>query len=503
MEFDATLIYAPNTTVADYSQINFQNNIQSLFSRVRLLYGSTPIEDIIGYNVIVRQLTEWTGTNQDGSADQATINEGIGGTIYGMIGNCNQTSSNAGVLGNTHVRRHIIQGYDLAQATLASAADVVPAGSDGPGVVPNGTVTTAAVPSHDMILKVNPVRRYQVQLALGIFNQEKLIPTKFMASQLAIEITLAPAAECIYAQLNGGGTTVATPTYSVTNVSLMPEILEFDASYDESFIRGLMDGGVPIKFATWNNYRFSTPASSSVNLQIQERSRSVKAIFCLQRRDPATISSDSGASFFNSSVTATGNAPSTFNEYQFRIGGRFFPSQPVQNSTEVGGSIPNGGAESWVELSKAVNVLGDYRLSAPCNALRWAVNAGHFVSRNGIASIADVTTNAATILPEFDYSYALSGYSPGGTPIVKRVTTASSSGNAYAGNMGSSCFAMAIDLETSSGAEISGLNAEEQSDISLMARYSTQQQSGFIFDVYTYVDAMIVLRENNVLELIQ
>lgn len=32
-------------------------------------------------------------------------------------------------------------------------------------------------------------RRYQVQLALGLMTQEKLIPTKYMASQLAIELS--------------------------------------------------------------------------------------------------------------------------------------------------------------------------------------------------------------------------------------------------------------------------------------------------------------------------
>lgn len=30
--------------------VRFQNNIQSLFNRVRLLYGATPIEDVINYN---------------------------------------------------------------------------------------------------------------------------------------------------------------------------------------------------------------------------------------------------------------------------------------------------------------------------------------------------------------------------------------------------------------------------------------------------------------------
>lgn len=85
-----------------------------------------------------------------------------------------------------------------------------------------------------------------------------------------------------------------------------------------------------------------------------------------------------------------------------------------------------------------------------------------------------------------------------GSGVTVGTVLASNSVNSFAGNMGSGCFAMAIDLETSQGTEISGLNAEEQSDISLLARYSAKQQNGFIFDVYTYIDSMIVLKENNV-----
>lgn len=67
---------------------------------------------------------------------------------------------------------------------------------------------------------------------------------------------------------------------------------------------------------------------------------------------------------------------------------------------------------------------------------------------------------------------------------------------------------MATNLETSNGAEISGLNAEEQSDISLLVNWKGNQVTGdsnspSLIEVYSYYDAMIILRENNVLELIQ
>jgi hypothetical protein len=333
-----------------------------------LLYGATPIEDISYYNVIVRQLTEWTATTQVMSIDQTSINEGIGGVIMGRAGDFGDGvavpgGSGARAPGLVNVRQKYIQGIDLNQnITIATGSGGVTlydgpsdatysaqnqfAGS-GAGFVPNGGGSSnfdlVPVPGltgriHPDAYGKNPVRRYQVQLALGIFNQEKLIPTKFMASQLAIEITLENPSACMYYQPSSTWTTQPTgittmgtpatvnPSYVVRNVNLIPEILEFDATYDESFLRGLQTSGVPIKFSTWNNYRFSSNGVSSINLQIQERSRSVKSIYCLQRRDPPTFNTDSGASFFNTAIdTVTNlqtNGSSTFQEYQYRIGGR-------------------------------------------------------------------------------------------------------------------------------------------------------------------------------------
>lgn len=76
------------------------------------------------------------------------------------------------------------------------------------------------------------------------------------------------------------------------------------------------------------------------------------------------------------------------------------------------------------------------------------------------------------------------------------------------GDLGSQCFAAAISLETSNGIEISGLNAEEQSDISFLCNWAAPQVSGVpnvpsALECYVYYDAMIVLEENNVVKLIQ
>ena len=112
------------------------------------------------------------------------------------------------------------------------------------GVAPAGVLATGTTPWYDAvgaltnIPLVTVTRRYQIQLALGLTTQEKLIPTKYMASQLAIELTLETVANCVvatYLQSGGAPGFGYTPglasqiNYAVSNVNLIPEILEFDA----------------------------------------------------------------------------------------------------------------------------------------------------------------------------------------------------------------------------------------------------------------------------------
>lgn len=648
LEFDVCL-QTWGTSAGDITR--FQNNIQSIFNRVRLLYGATPLEDMINYNMIVRNLTEWTSTDQTGTMDQTSVAEGIGGVVF-----ANDSATNRGLV---NTRQNYIQGIDnsgsvagfVTTAVLSAAAVVTPgtlytetiggtlytfavqsssgtaliltgpitaaagaitntngsvggpatltvssvnatpvtlapglitstvplsipatitlgsvysqggnlftvtkaitAGSSlmltGPGSIISGTLTfvsspfgpttptnggpasilnltvpaapaissipavsgsgTGAVPNQYGMTGVNVsaltagtycTRRYQVNFALGLFTQDKLIPTKWMASQLAIEITLEQPQACIISFEGASQTSVPTPTYTVGNINLIPEILEFDASYDAMFLKGLREGGVPLKFSSWHTFIFSTSASSALNLLVQERSRSVKALFAVQRRGTPSYNIDSHATLFDSS-TYNAMSGNTLQNYQWRIGGRYFPAQPVQCSTVLGNGVSNGGAEAYVELQKALNIVGDYRLKTGVNTIRWAVPP--FVAAVPNSASGTIQT---TSWPELDYSAQLLGFNPNGNPMVAMMETAGSvNGNAFCSNMGSCCFAMSTDLETSNGVEISGLNAEEQSDIALIVNYYGPQAAANIVEVYSYYDAMIILRENNVLELIQ
>lgn len=292
--------------------------------------------------VVVRELTEWTSGGS--TLDQNSIREGIGGVVTdmadseaivpdgssGFLKGLSLLDSPAGLC---NVRQKFIQGLDtrvnLTGAVTTSATNNVQVTGQGFGVVPNQSSGQSTLTGDTYRVTIGDgtntsnydfktvcTRRYQVQFALGLFTQDKLIPTKYMASQLAIELTLAPEASCIFVEKAPAAWT-KQPTYQVTNVNLIPEILQFDSSYDAMFLRGLREGGVPIKFSSWHT--FTTPATSqNMMMLIQERSRSVKALFGLQRRSTPSLTSDSGAAFFDSS-----NSLSTLQSYQYRIGGRY------------------------------------------------------------------------------------------------------------------------------------------------------------------------------------
>lgn len=173
--------------------------------------------------------------------------------------------------------------------------------------------------------------------------------------------------------------------------------------------------------------------------------------------------------------------------------------------------MSNGAAEAWVELAKATNTLGDFRLSTPATAATWASPQYRWPNP---ATGSEVWEQ---ILPEYDGRFAVNTYNDDGMPNVMEVLAAVRSvaenttindffygGRAVFGE-GSACFAMAQSLETSNGMEISGLNAEEQSDISLTARWSHSQGSSPTTNMvfFVYYDALLVLYENNVVQLIE
>ena len=461
LQFDLTM----TVPASGWANVRFQNNIQSIFSRARLLYGSYVIEDLQDYNILVRAITEATNSNQNNGINQESINDGIAGLdIVGFseVGITTGPLATATAIGTGYVNGRLgaIQGSNFS----ASALHV----TGGAPLIPDGTEGTTSC-----------TRRYCVQLYLGAFLQEKLIPLKWMASQLQLWLELAPSKSCMCATK---WTTGTEPSYTLTNVNYLAEFYDFDAAYDEGFLQGLKKG-VPIKFGSWD--RFIHPANTAkVTNFYPERNRSIKAAICVQIANKVGYGhAASGAelgqatdshAFVQSStgITATSfksTAGSMLNSYQWRVGQKYYPSQPVTCNLDT--TKTNGAGEAYLELAKALKIVGDYKFNGGITSKRWCPTSGA-ATQLVVSSVADWAGVDCQLATDQDVTLA-----------------------------GPSYFVIAADFETSDGAEISGINGEEQNDIALNIDYNDVQDGTFY--TFIYFDELLILGENNRVQVVK
>lgn len=428
-----------------------QNNIKSIFRRARILYGAQPLEDIQNYNGVVRALTEsavpgtYSNSSQvsfvgatPGAADCALFN--LGGSTGGVLEG----------IGSTLLRQQITN-LGLSSAVAS-------------GIGTSSTSFTSP-------------QRYCVQLDLGVLQQGKLIPLKWMSSQLAIELEIAPAAEFAILLPNNATQGSRTAAGYLINVNMIATLMEFDNSYDAAFFKGMMAGGIPIKFSSWHNTKYAL-ATTTAYCQIQERARSVKQAFACFRAQTAALSLDTHAMYSSNLL-----------QYQWRLGGVFFPAQPVlTNPGSFGITSPNSGSEALVELMKAIGSLGEYHSGSNID---WLTYAGPFSASDPYSQAASrVCTRALT-----------SGHAPDTVTITQSYDQVPR-------------FLIGCQFETSAGFEISGVNAEEQSDLQLQLTFSgnttpsnyslgSNNMPPLQAEVYVHYDALLIIRPNNEIDLIQ
>jgi hypothetical protein len=448
------------------TNLRLQNDIQSIFQRVRLMYGSMVLEDISEYGTLMRMLTECTGTNQNLGSDQTSVNEGKGGlsTVYDSLQE-KVTFINSRIYNTQY--NNTTPSTNLTKVERSSDATLAVTGG-----------ATATLPAENVIVKTvgikNGTRTYNVKLGLGLFLQNKLLPLKWMASQLSLILTLAPSVDVLC-----GVAAHADAKYTLTRVNYIAQLLDFDGSYDAAFLEGLRGNGVPIKFATWNTY-YSNVTSNKTTLTFPERNRSIKAAFVVQNPPPLISTTTSPAKAYDShamlqssktgsTAASTGYYTGFIKEFQWRVGGKFYPAQPV---VCWNGTTTNGASEAYSELEKALNIVGDYRLSTSVNPARWC-NIDMATQTTVYNKVTDWTgIDSTDNTDNFDF-------------------------------IGPSAFVIAGDFETSDGGEVSGINGEEQSSLCLQVEWSEVQHESAIFKTFVYYDALLVLRENNLIEIIK
>lgn len=410
---------AGGTTFTVFPQVVMQpGGAHSHFSRLRVLYGSMVLEDIQEYSTLVRMLYECAVQRDYGSS-------------HGQI----------------------LDG--MASATPKDNGAAWESGGIGTGYSSRPVSSAAAVAQS--LYFPGRKRTFCLNLLSGLLTQKKLVPLKWMASQLVIELTVANELDALVGTSGMPGNLAVTAptslTYELTDVNYVAELLEFDSAFDTAFWGGLTQMGVPLKFSSWHFHSFPISGGNQT-FQIHERSRSVKAAFAVARTTKAASASYDSNRFFNDLGTTYADdgalihtTPAPIETFQWRVGGRYYPAQPVR--------CLYGASEAYMELAKAIDNLGDYTRGSQMSAYRWA-------------SYAD--ESSATQWDE-----------------------------------GGEAFIMACGFENVdvSPGTIAGINAEEQSDIALnLKTRSTVAPTDKKLDVFMYYDALLVVRTGNNVELI-
>lgn len=381
---------------------------QELFQVERVQYGGTVLEEIRNRPKLARGLHE-LGVSQTSASSQGTMTDGRQGGYVGDKDDAVEAASS------------VVD--DRLQSMLACSVTY----------------------------------RYSLPLMSGLFNCNKLIPLKWLAAQWSLELETGTPEECLITSLVDKSN--SNLTFSLTNVQFIAELLEFPDTYDTAFYVGLSNGGVPIKFNTWRYHTFNLTGTTN-HMQIHERARSIKAAYAwVTDQKQKSRSCDKWMSFYKlNSKLIESNSPSgssiattsaagvditaKIKQYQYRIGGSYFPAQPVDCS--------NGGVEAYNELLKALDGMNDYTFSHNIRPSNWTGS--------------DSTR------------------SPG------------------------SKFCMALEFEHADVMPdtITGISGEEQSDIALQIDLTDPLDNAYgkSVDVFLAVDAMIVVGTGNTVKLI-
>lgn len=418
----------------------FQQNIASIFRRVRILYGSLVLEDIQDYNILQRMFTEITMPSGSSNESQSLMYMGIGPHKY-------QASTAATTPFPLNYNNQRFNYHATGTENVETNVGITP-------------------------------RRYIMSINTGLFQQHNLIPLKFMANQLQVEFEIADAADCvIWTQGTGAGAAVPSACQVLVGLpEIVAELLEFDSEFDAA-VYDILGTGLPIYFQSWHMTTQYIATSLINQLNIQETARSVRYCLAVLLDDAMrTIKADAHTFYAGlqntnpgdrTAATTTQNnclsaEASLIESFQWRLGGTYYPSQPVPcyfgttnpGNTTVDANYTDPPVEAYSELMKVFgNNFGD---------------DGTFFNDNYVNIFGEVRKNGTA-----------------GTNVNAR------------------SFVIAGNFMSDRGDIISGINAEEQNDLQLILKFvGTASGTPKTLKVATCFDNLIILGENNNLVLV-
>ena len=370
ISFNAKIFQANGQPLAPYGAANgafprtateavscrFDSPLQMLFTRAKLLQGSTVIEDILDYGTLFKMLSVATVNRQ-------YLNT-MGNALEGHYDTADYQQS-------ADAKQR--QAWGDVAATSNTAALNHPLGD---GTRPTTTAQTVSATS------LAEGWYYNVRPLFGLFRAGKYLPLKWMG-QLTIELYLGSNESCLvssttyatrgtnpdlvgsintndYArsytftnaivatgtEFNEVPSTIVADydgaTYRIEDVNMECHFVQPIDEYDRSALSLIEEKGLEIWFDTFSthNKQISTNGSRTTS-NFQERAVSLKGGYVVMQNEQDLVDYRTPASFPDNYMQ----------EFQFKLGSQYYPAQPIK--TDLGAS------QALAQLQTTFDAYGD------------------------------------------------------------------------------------------------------------------------------------------------
>lgn len=284
--------------------VRFANNIQTIFNRMKILQGSTVIEDIQDYGTLAKIISYASIPSE--YRDKVGLLMSGDGDPSDYLHKCYRKKWHCKSRNDEHPGAHF----------------------------------------------------YNVRLHSGLFTAGKLLPLKYMG-QLTIELYLETNQESLVSSVSGRFSTLDRPFVAVGNASLTTAInypnayYELDEvkahcefvttidEYDKNAQATIEERGLEIWIDTWSTHSRQIHSAGVSTHSFQERAVSLRGGFAVMRNSEDINDIRSEASFPANNIR----------EWQWKLGSKYVPAQPVKTVA--------GGGRAMAELYKTLGALWD------------------------------------------------------------------------------------------------------------------------------------------------
>ena len=202
-------------------------------------------------------------------------------------------------------------------------------------------------------------RRVIFKPLFGIFNQEKLLPLRYMPLQIELELVNSGADAVHLGAWEGQSN---SSNWSISDISCKCDLLSLDSALDNEYASHLLSGKpFPINFSTWNHTNQSTGNDKNVSANINRTLTRLKPMFITLQGVEGAWDKQCSDSFHPIAMKTTdAYSVSDEHQYQVQIGSKLIPEYPVKSLSEslsqlrktVGGSFQMFGR--WYRTRKYI-----------------------------------------------------------------------------------------------------------------------------------------------------